>query len=127
MNAQYIPKGAAAQWLAKEYGGYCEVVRTLVPVATTQTQIMANDPDCLVVYITNSSIVNTLFLGLNEDVGQNYSRHVKPEQTVTYNVRDDGIMPTLPMYGVGTAACQLEIVRVRRVNTLPKDVIDAMP
>ena len=107
--------GAAAQYIAKEFGGQYEEDDGTVSVQTSATQIVASDPDTVAITFVNLG-ANTVYLRpSNEPSITAGIQIVASGGALSLTVRNDLTLTTREWWGIATtAASDVYFVRVRR-------------
>ena len=110
--------GAAAQYIAKEYGGAFEEDDGDVSVGTSPTKIVDSDPDSLALVIINLS-ANTVYLRPANNPSSSDGIQINASGgSMSINVRNDLTLPTREWWGVASAAgSDVYYIRVRRFST----------
>lgn len=109
--------GAAAQYIAKEYGGSFEEQDGTISVATAATKIVDNNPDALALVMINLG-ANTVYVAPNNKPSSTAGIRLDANGgNVSMIVRNDLTLPSRQWYGIAdTAASDVYYVRVQRFN-----------
>ena len=114
--------GAAAEFSNLRFDGILAHSNEVVSVGTAQGQIMGNDPERVSVLLINLSS-NTIYIGFNEGVGSaNGIILTSLGGSLSYDVTNDYILPTLQVNAVaGGAGSNLYVLTQRRIQRLPRE------
>ena len=112
--------GAAAQWLAGEYGGPVEEREALKTTGVTSVSVSNNDPEAVQILFVNVG-ANTINLGLSVAMAVSGGIILSAGGgAVSMSLRDDGTLPTREWFARSAAgASSLYVLRIRRFAVTP--------
>lgn len=111
--------GAAAEFVAKKYGGPVEDLAAVESIGIVQTEVLRNNPERVFVLFVNLS-VNTMYVGYDEAVGSTRGILLAPNGgSYQADVEEDFTIPVHAHHVVSTGVLSnLYVLTVRRIRTL---------
>ena len=116
--------GAAAEFIARKYGGAVGELVAVESVGTTAAEVLRNDPERVFALLVNLS-VNTIYVGFDGLVSSARGIVLAPNGgSYQVDVEEDFTIPINSMFAVATAASSnLFVTTVRRISkTMPEEV-----
>ena len=109
--------GAAAEFVARKYGGDMQDAVAVESVGTTGAEVLRNDPERVFALLVNLS-VNTIYVGFDAQAGSARGIVLAPSGgTYQVDVEEDLMIPTYGMFALATAASSnLYVMSVRRIT-----------
>lgn len=110
-----IFQGAAAHWIAREYGGRMEENTVVESIGVTASSVIPNDPERLFLLLVNLS-TNLMYIGFDEQVGAGRGIFLAANGgSYVVDVREDLVLPTYQHFAVSTGNnSNLYVLSVRR-------------
>ena len=119
----YNPQGVVADWLQENYGGLYTYFTDNEVIGVQAVRLVNNDPERVHLTIVNTSL-NTVMVAPSPDVTlQNGIFLSGGGGSVTLNMREDLILPSLEWYAVANVAgSPVFFQTVRRYSNAQKEV-----
>lgn len=116
MPSQFF--GAAAEFIAKKYGGPVEDLAVVESIGTTQSEVLRNNPERVFVLFVNLS-ANTMYVGYDDAVGSARGIVLAPNGgTYQVDVEEDFTIPVHAHHVISTGVTSnLYVLTVRRIRT----------
>lgn len=110
-------RGAAAEFVARKYGGDVEDLEAVETVGVAASQVLRNDPERVFALLVNLS-VNTIFIGYGEDVSSSRGILLASNGgSYQVDVEEDFTLPIRSHFAVATGAgSTLFVLSVRRFS-----------
>ncbi len=114
--------GAAAQFLAKRFGGALSERESNPTVGTSSVELLGGDPERLSVIVVNLS-ANIVYVGFRSDTSPTNGIRLNANGgSLSMVVEDDGILTTRQLFAVaGGAASQVYLLSMRRESLLAEE------